>query len=303
MPCILAFAVSLALWRTYFSPQVVLMENKTLLNIRPAEPRIKRFINILSSIIFLVIIVAFIWRDESMLHELVSPHIFIALLMVISGMSFNNSNFARLVFHVSCSISWYGVFYLFVTSESDTRFYTKIVRPSWMLAFISFCMALLVRSELSSRSMYLHPTTSSIGIMGLLLYYWGIELNLEHHEILQHHGVMRSLPSKLEELQNLHSNHRLTYSVIIIVMHYSCAFAMHLMHKGPKEDRDKMKIARIRARMKKLGREEADNIPVIAEEDLPDDSIEITREEAFRLTGCPRSDDENSSKKHKVYGA
>jgi hypothetical protein len=151
--------------------------------------------------------------------------------------------------------------------------------------------------------MYLHPTTSSIGIMGLLLYYWGIELNLDHHDILKHHGVMRSLPSKLEELQDLHSNHRLTYSVIIIVMHYSCAFAMHLMHKGPKEDRDKMKIERARARMKKLGREEAD-IPVIAEEDLPDDCIEITREEAFRLTGCSRTSyDDNSSKKHKVYGA
>ena len=148
-------------------------------------------------------------------------HVTVASLFAISGIFISKLSTAKYVYIIAGSLNWYGVFYSFISTESEIS-WQHFVQPEVVIAFLAYASSLLTIPELNNSKKFLSdPFLNSLALLCLLTYFWVIEV----YFVMQSHqffvdGVMSKMPHRLGSVI-LFSDHRITYSVILITCHYS----------------------------------------------------------------------------------
>jgi hypothetical protein len=189
----------------------------------------------LSILILLIIATAGLLHLSHDQSDLFTVHVAIAAIFAMSGLLITKVPAAKYAYIIAGSVTWYGVLYSFVSSESQAgwRYY---IRPEILIAFLSFSMALLTIPETTAlMSLMLRPLLNSTGVVLLLTYFWVVELyfvNQSHEFFLD--SVMSKAPLRLDDIE-LFSDHRITYSVILASSHY-CNIAFFWILTGQQDD-------------------------------------------------------------------
>ena len=174
----------------------------------------------LSILILLIIATAGLLHLSHDQSDLFNVHVAIAAIFAMSGLLITKIPAAKYAYIVAGSVTWYGLLYSFVSSESQAG-WQYYIRPEILIAFLSFSMALLTIPETTAlKSLMLHPLLNSTGLLLLLTYFWIVELyfvNQRHEFFLE--SVMSKTPLRLTDIE-LFSDHRITYTVILASSHY-----------------------------------------------------------------------------------
>jgi hypothetical protein len=204
-------------------------------NKRHDNPDSDFVIQSLSILILLIVATAgllHLFHDQS---DLFTVHVAIAAIFAMSGLLIKKVPAAKYAFVIAGSVTWYGLLYSFVSSESQAG-WQYYIRPEILIAFLSFSMALLTIPETAAlKSLMSHPLLNSTGLLLLLTYFWVVELyfvNQSHEFFLD--SVMNKAPLRLDDIE-LFSDHRITYSVILASSHY-CNVAFFWILTGQQED-------------------------------------------------------------------
>jgi hypothetical protein len=229
---------------------------------------------------------------------LVMPLLIFSSIVIINN---KNNKIAYFVFHISSSMSWYCVYNHFINAEPGTILFT-ILKPDILFATACFS-SVMIRSNMMYRSHIIHPALSTLGLHLLLLYLWGIELNVKHFPeelpsalsffspvyklaitALQQ-GAMNRRPVRLVNIeQELHIKDipfTVIYSFMLVLSHTTCMILTLLLYDTDHEHKDSSVSFTSNGKVNEIN---ADQPMRTRPEELPNDLIEITEEEAIRLT-------------------
>ena len=183
----------------------------------------------LSLSIMCVIIVAAVLRVSHDFYDIFRVHMAIAALLSLSGILISTIPEAKYVYVATGCLSWYGVFYSYVSSESQLMWH-HYFRPEIFVAFLSFAGSLLTIPELDdAKKLIMHPIMNTSGLACLLAYFWIVELYFvkEDHDFFVD-SVMHKMPHRLTDIST-EWDHKMLYSLILIVSHYSSVLLMWMM--------------------------------------------------------------------------
>lgn len=175
----------------------------------------------LSIVQSLVIVVGLYLQVHHQQCNLFLVHVSVASLFAISGIFISKLSTAKYVYIIAGSLNWYGVFYSFISTESKISWH-HFVQPEVLIAFLAYASSLLTIPELNnSKKLLSDPFLISFALLCLLTYFWVIEVYFvrQRHQFFVD-GVMSKMPNRLGSVI-LFSDHRITYSVILITCHYS----------------------------------------------------------------------------------
>lgn len=102
------------------------------------------------------------------------PHSTLTIALGVSGLILADSNIAQVIFHVSTTCSWFGIFDMYVR-DNPTGLETKVAfRPAWALAFL-IGISPVLRVHMGNYWQIKDPAYMSVGLILLLSYFWGVE--------------------------------------------------------------------------------------------------------------------------------
>jgi hypothetical protein len=174
----------------------------------------------LSISLSLVIVVGLFLQLRYQQCNLLLVHVAVASVFAISGTLITKIPAAKYLYIITGSLNWYGVFYSFISTETEISWH-HFVEPEIMIAFLAFASSLLTIPELNdSKNLLSDPILNSSALLVLLTYFWVIEV----YFVMQSHqffvdGVMSKMPHRLSNF-TLFSDHRVTYSAILLTCHY-----------------------------------------------------------------------------------
>ena len=177
-------------------------------------------IRCLSISLSLVIVVGLFLHLRYQQCNLFLVHVAVASVFAISGILITKIPSAKYLYIISGSLNWYGVFYSFISMETEIS-WQLFVQPEIVIAFLAFSSSLLTIPELNnSKKLLSDPILNSSALLVLLTYFWVIEV----YFVMQSHqffvdGVMSKMPHRLSNF-TLFSDHRVTYSTILLTCHY-----------------------------------------------------------------------------------
>jgi hypothetical protein len=174
----------------------------------------------LSISLSLVIVVGLFFQLRYQQCNLLLVHVAVASIFAISGILITKIPEAKYSYIIAGSLNWYGVFYSFISTETEISWH-HFVQPEIVIAFLAFASSLLTIPELNnSKKLLSDPILNSSALLVLLTYFWVIEV----YFVMQSHqffvdGVMSKMPHRLSNF-TLFSDHRVTYSTILLTCHY-----------------------------------------------------------------------------------
>lgn len=267
-------------------------------------------------------------------------HIFIAVIFALSGflicfeININITSMAKHLYFVAGTLSWYGVLYCYISAETSIEIH-HYVQPEILIAFLTFAGTLLTFSEIDNVKSYLKNFKyNSQGIIFLLFYLWINEIyDKDYKNDLFLRNVMKQLPPHL----TLFSDHRISYSIILISCHYcSIIFLWFFIGDGEKTPQhddenftsDKILKEKLNQRRNQIGKSKLSSHDLSlkmnndiknastknmnntmknkdinqSQSEFPEDCVEISHEDAALLTGDDYSmvDNDSSDRNHGV---
>lgn len=177
-------------------------------------------IRCLSISLSLVIVVGLFLQLHYQQCNLFLVHVAVASVFAISGILITKIPSSKYLYIIAGSLNWYGVFYSFISTETDISWH-HFVQPEIVIAFLAFASSLLTIPELNnSKKLLSDPILNSSALLVLLTYFWVIEV----YFVMQSHqffvdGVMSKMPHRLSNF-TFFSDHRVTYSAILLTCHY-----------------------------------------------------------------------------------
>ena len=252
-------------------------------------------------------------------------HVAIAALFSLSGLLISNDTKVNGLYFISGSLTWYGIFYSFISS--DFHFMPHhYIQPEVLIAFLSFAGSLLTLPDIEDiKPMLFNPLYNTSGIACLLVYFWVVELYFvkqEHDFFID--SIMSKMPPRLIEFK-LFTDHRLSYSMVLISSHYCNILFLYVitiystqenqLEVSEEDQSDAMKIdfsSRIKLKIDQLKnmKDGPTTKPILSSErsktdrgtlgssrkivqsesELPDDCFEISYEDAVLLSGGDSDD-------------
>jgi hypothetical protein len=251
-------------------------------------------------------------------------HISIAVVFALSGllMCYDTTSVNTYLFFVSGTLSWYGVLYCYISSETSLEIH-HYIQPEMVIAFLTYAGTLLTFSEIQGFKNNLRSFKyNSPGIALLILYLWSKELFYENDNDLFLKNAMKRLSPQF----SLFSDQRISYLLILISCHYcNIIFLWFFIDNSITEtkfDRPDYNMDILREKLD-LKRNQIKNSATISinkiknvtntkdlqkeyknivqsESEFLEDCIEISEEDAFLLTGDDYSmvDSYHHSDKH-----
>ena len=270
--------------------------------------------------ISVAITVAGIFHIYEVTNGIFRVHVAIAAVFASSGLFISKKSIAKSLYFIAGSLTWYGVFYSFISSESHLMPH-HYLQPEILIAFLSFAGSILTLPDIEDvKMMLLHPVYNSSGLVCLLVYFWIVELYFveQSHDFFVD-SVMNKMPLRLADF-TLFSDHRISYSVALILSHYcyiSFLYVVTFYSPAPENQSEKigmnsngainqelvnkmkLKIDHLKGRLSST--RTGINIPPISdklnhvpknnqnvthtESELPEDCLEISYEDAILLSG------------------
>ena len=282
-------------------------------------------IQALSWTIFVIITTAGVLHTYLHTNGVCRVHVAIAALFSFSGLLMRCYSKANCVYFVTGSLTWYGVFYCFISSDSHFMPH-HYIQPEVLIAFLSFAGSLLTLPDIEDiKPMLFSPLYNSSGIVCLLLYFWMAESYfVEQKYDFFIDSIMSKMPPRLIDFK-LFSDHRLSYSMVLISSHYCNILflyvitvystsqenhlevseedqsdAMNIDLSGRiqskidqirimKDDPTKTIVPTLRSKMNGVTSGSSRKI-VQSESELPEDCFEISYEDAVLLSGGDSDD-------------
>ena len=263
------------------------------------------------------------WEDLFRVHIVISSALALAGAFLSSSNGSQSriiiDSVLRHVFFIAGSISWYGVVYSFIASKDEIKLH-HYLRPGLFLAFLSYAGSLLTCPlVVSPSSAFNNLPLCSAGLLGLLSYFWVIEKYFVDQEHTYFAGsVMHQMPHRLAEV-SWFSCHRKTFTAVLCLCHLvSLALMRYVSTKslllddskkhddqGAGEGEDEgagaslqdmaeggAGVAVVRERLRRRRTATTATATATAPatttqhgNDLPDDCVEISMEDAVLLTG------------------
>lgn len=191
----------------------------------------------LSISLSLVIAVGLFLQLRYQLCNLFLVHVTVASIFAISGILITKIPEAKYSYIIAGSLNWYGVFYSFISMETEIS-WLHFVQPEIVIAFLAFASSLLTIPELNnSKKLLSDPILNSSALLVLLTYFWLIEVYFvtQSHQFFVD-GVMSKMPHRLSDF-TLFSDHRVTYSAILLTCHY-CSVSLCLAMSNDNQELD-----------------------------------------------------------------
>ena len=186
----------------------------------PSFPKSSQVALYLSISISVAIISTAILHISHDLDHLFRVHVAVAAVFAASGLLQNSTSASKYVYVITGSISWYGVLYSFVSSESHIEAH-HYFQPEILIAFLTYAGSLLTIPEVENiRSILYNPLYNSAGLICLLAYFWIAEsyfARTKNEFFID--SVMNKMPPRLVDF-TLFLDHRISYSVVLISSHY-----------------------------------------------------------------------------------
>ena len=253
-------------------------------------------------------------------------HVAIAALFSLSGLLISSNTKVNGVYFISGSLTWYGIFYCFISSDSHFMPH-HYIQPEVLIAFLSFAGSLLTLPDIEDiKPMLFNPLYNTSGIVCLLVYFWVVELYFvkQEHDFFIN-SIMSKMPPRLIEFK-LFTDHRLSYSMVLVSSHYCNILFLYVitiysttqenqLEVSEEDQSDAMKIdfsSRIKSKIDQLKilNDGPTTKPILASErskidrgtlgssrkivqsesELPDDCFEISYEDAVLLSGGDSDD-------------
>jgi len=284
----------------------------------------KFVIRVFSTLITIIIIAAaFLYCFFAWENVFTNIHISIAAVFALSGLliCYDTTNVNTYIFFMAGTLSWYGVLYSYISSETSLEIH-HYIQPEIVIAFLTYAGTLLTFSEIQG---FKNNLTSfkynSPGIALLILYLWSKEIFYENdNDLFLKNALMRLSPQL-----PLFPDQRISYSLILMSCHYcNIVFLWFFIDDDITETnndrlaydmdilREKLDLKRSQMKNSKAATMSINKMNVIntinldkeyknsVQSEFLGDCIELSEEDAFLLTGDDYSmvDSYNHSDKH-----
>lgn len=179
----------------------------------------KFVIRVFSTLITIIIIAAaFLYCFFAWKNVFTNIHISIAVVFALSGllMCYDTTNVNTYIFFMAGTLSWYGVLYSYISSETSLEIH-HYIQPEIVIAFLTYAGTLLTFSEIQGFKNNLTSLKyNSPGIALLILYLWSKEIFYENdNDLFLKNALMRLSPQL-----PLFPDQRISYSLILMSCHY-----------------------------------------------------------------------------------